>query len=355
MLGLPIESSYIDDCIKMGAERIGWKAKWGKKQSGTKRRGVGVATMSHCSGSWPLLLEHSGAMLKFNEDGSANLIINPGSPGTHIWGTLSQIAAEELGMQPEDFHIVTGETDKTLFDLGSHASRSTYVTGTAVLMAAREAKKQLLERAGKMLGVSPNALEIKNRKIYVKASPDKSVTIPEVARAAVYNMKGEAMTPVGTASFSNPPASPSTAAYFAEVEVDTETGEVKVVKFIDAIDCGTAINPMSVEGQCEGGIQEGIGYALTEDFFVNKQTGALESDNFTTYKMLSSLDMPETEIILVNKPDPKGPFGAKGVGEPALVGIAPAIANAVYDAVGVRITDLPITPEKVLKALKGKK
>ena len=353
-MALPIESTYLEDCLKAGAESIGWQVKWGRKKEGLKRRGVGMATMTHCSGAYPLLIEHSGAMVKFNEDGSLNLIVNPGSPGTHIWGTLSQIAAEELGIYSEDIHIVTGETDKTLFDLGSHASRSTHVTGLAVLRAAREAKEQMLERAGKMLEVSPGELEVKDRRVYVKTAPDKGLSVSEVVRSAMWDLKGEAMNIAGKSSVASTWFSPPTAAYFTEVEVDTETGEVEVLKFITVVDCGTAINPMTVEGQCEGGIQQGLGYAMMEDFSINKETGVLESDNFTTYKMPSSLDMPETEIIIINKPDPKGPFGAKGVAEPGLVGIAPAIANAIYDAVGIRITDLPITPEKVLKALKEK-
>ena len=352
--GLPIESTYLEDCIKAGAERIGWWEKRGRKEEGIKRRGIGMATMTHCSGAYPLLLEHSGAIVKFNEDGSVNLVVNPGSPGTHIWGALSQIAAEELGIHPEDIHIVTGETDKTLFDLGSHASRSTYVTGNAVLEAAREAKRQLLERAAKMLEASPEDLEVKDKRVYLKSAPEKGLSVSEVVRSAMWDMKGECLNIAGKSSFASKWTSPPTAAYFAEVEVDIETGEVKVLRFITAVDCGTAINPMTVEGQCEGGIQQGIGYALTEDFVINKETGVLESDNFTTYKMPTALDMPETEIIIINKPDPKGPFGAKGVGEPATVGVAPAIANAIYDAVGVRVLDLPVTPEKLLKALKEK-
>ncbi|MDH5695692.1 MAG: molybdopterin-dependent oxidoreductase, partial [Dehalococcoidia bacterium] len=176
-MGLPIESSYIDDCIREGAERIDWKEKRGKRKEGKVRRGVGMATMTHCSGAWPLLIEHSNAFIKLNEDGTANLTINPGSPGTHVWGTLAQIAAEELGIPAEDIDIVTGSTDVTMFDLGSHASRSTYVTGNAVLEAAQQAKAQLLERAAKMLDVSPDELEVKNKQVYSKKAPQKSISV----------------------------------------------------------------------------------------------------------------------------------------------------------------------------------
>jgi xanthine dehydrogenase molybdenum-binding subunit len=280
--------------------------------------------------------------------------VNPGSPGTHIWGALAQIAAEELGIGVEDVNIVTGSTDTTLFDLGSHASRSTYVTGNAVLEAARQAKAQLLQRAGKMLGVPPDELEVKDKQVYSVKTPDKRISVADVSYDAIWNLKGESLTIAGKSSWASHYNSVPTAAYFAEVEVDTETGVVKVIRFITAVDCGKAINPMTVEAQCEGGIQEGMGYALTEEYVINKETGVVESDNFTTYKMPGTLDMPETDVIIIDKPDPKGPFGAKGVGEPALVGVAPAIANAIYDAIGVRITSLPITPERVLAALKAK-
>ncbi len=148
--------------------------------------------------------------------------------------------------------------------------------------------------------------------------------------------------------------SPSFQAGFAEVEVDTETGEVKVLKIVIAHDIGRAINPMTVEGQLEGAIVQSTGYALCEDLSIN-QSGVIESDNFTTYKIPSTLDIPETEVILVEQPVPSGPFGAKSVGEAGINAVAPAIANAIYDAVGVRIKDLPITPEKVLKALQQKR
>ena len=145
---------------------------------------------------------------------------------------------------------------------------------------------------------------------------------------------------------------PPFAAVFAEVEVDTETGEVKILKILYVADSGRAINPATVEGQLEGGIALSVGYCLTENYFINKESGVLESDNFTTYKIPSALDMPETEVILYEEPVPSGPFGAKGVGQGTMVAVTPAIANAIYDAVGVFITDMPATAEKILEALK---
>jgi len=311
--------------------------------------------MTHCSGAAPLYLDHSNALIKLNEDGSADLTVHPAPLGQGIWGTLSQIAAEELGIGVEDIHIVTGDTDVTLFEYGSDASRSAYAIGNATLIAAHQAKEQILERAAKMLGVSPDELEIKDRQVYVGANPKKSISVAEVCYDAIYNFKGECLNISGKCSWEGRWNSPPTGAFFAEVEVNTETGRVKVIRLVTAMDCGKAINPTAVEGQLEGGMQQGLGYGLTEDYIINKDTGVVESDNYDNYKMPGVLDMPETtKVIIIDEPDPRGPFGAKGVGEPGMVGVAPAIANAIYDAIGVRIRELPITPEKVLKALEKK-
>ncbi len=350
-MGLRLESTYLEECIKQGAEAIGWKEKRGKGKEGKIRRGVGMATMTHCSGAAPLYLDHSNASIKLNEDGSADLVVHPAPVGQHIWGALSQIAAEELGIQPEDINIVTGDTDVTLFEYGSDASRSTYAVGNATLIAARQAKEQILERAAKMLEVSPDELEISDRQISVRTDPKKGISVAEVCYDAIYNFKGECLNISGKCSWESKWNSPPTGAFLAEVEVNTETGRVTVARLVTAMDCGKAINPMAVEGQLEGGMQQGIGYGLTEDYLINKDTGVVESVNYDSYKMPGILDMPETRVIIIDEPDPKGPFGAKGVGEPGMVGIAPAIANAIYDAIGVRIRDLPITPEKVLEAL----
>ena len=136
--------------------------------------------------------------------------------------------------------------------------------------------------------------------------------------------------------------------------MDIETGRVRVPRIVVAMDCGTAINPMAVEGQIEGGVQQGLGYALTENYIINKDTGVVETTNYDSYKVPGFLDMPQCDIIIVNKPDPKGPFGAKGVGEPGMVGIAPSIANAIHDAIGVRLRELPMTPERILAALEAR-
>ncbi len=353
--GLPIENCALDDCIKAGAERIGWKEKRGRKKEGVvKRRGVGMAIMMHVSGTHPHNLEHSNAFIKLNEDGSANLAVSACDMGQNILGTLAQIAAEELGLSAEDIHIVSGDTDTTMFDAGQHASRSLYVIGNAVQRAAAEAKGQLLERAAKNLEVSADELEVKLGRVYVKAALGKGVSVAEVVRDAIYNYQGECLNISGKCSW-EPGQSPQYNAIFTEVEVDAETGEVKLLKLVVVQDSGQVINPTIVEGQLEGGIMQGIGYGLTEDFVINKDTGVLESDNFTTYKIPSALDTPDIEVILVEQPVPSGPFGAKGVGEAGINAVAPAIANAIYDAVGVRIKELPITPEKVLKGLESKK
>ena len=350
----PIESCALSECIKTGAEKIGWKKKRARKESGVRKRGVGMATALHVSGGHPFTLEHSSVLVKFNEDGSASLVVSPGELGQGILGTVAQITAEELGIHYEDIHIVTGDTDTTLFDVGAHASCQLYVIGNAALGAARDARGKLLQRAAQTLEVSAEELDTKDGQVFVKANPEKQVSIAEVVTDAMYNFQGDCLHIVGSSTFSPTRQSPPYQAVFIDLEVDTETGEVKLLKVVAANDCGRAINPTTVEGQIEGGIVQGIGYTLTEDYLINKDTGVLESDNFATYKIPSTLDLPEIEVILVEQPDPAGPFGGKGVGELGPLGIAPAIANAIYNAVGVRITELPITPEKVLSGLKAK-
>jgi xanthine dehydrogenase molybdenum-binding subunit len=350
---VPIENCALDECIKSGADSIGWKAERKGKKEGALRRGIGMAIIMQVSGTFPVNLEHTNAFIKLNEDGSAHLTVSACDMGQGILGALGQIAAEELGLRPEDIQLVSGDTDITMFDTGQHGSRSCYVMGNAVMRAARQAKMQLFERVAKMLEVSTADLESREGWINVKGSPDKGISIASVARDAIYNFKGESLNISGKCSWEPRSNSPSFEAAFAHVEVDTETGEVKVLKIVVAHDIGRAINPMTVEGQLEGSIGQTLGYCLSEVLYITKETGIIESDNYTTYKIPSAPDFPKTRIILVEEPVASGPFGAKSVGEAGMCAIAPAIANAVYDAVKVRIKELPISPEKVFKALKG--
>jgi len=353
--GMPIETYTQEKCIRTGAEKIGWKEKRAQKRAkGSKRYGVGMATFFDVSGGQPFEIFDRNMKITLDEDGAA--IINTGIPdvGANLPGTAAQIAAEVLGLRYEDIHIVNGNTDDCLWDPGIGANSGLYGVGNVVIKVATELKKQILERAAKNLGVPPDELDIKDRKVYVKADPNKNMTVAEVSKAAIYNHEGQHHHIFAKGWF-EPTKNPSpTGAAFADVEVDIETGEIKISKLVFVQDSGRIINPVTVEGQLDGGIACGLGYALFEDYYTNPKTGVLESDNFNTYKIPSSLDLPDTEVILVEEPTPSGPFGAKGVGMCGVVPIAAAIANAVYDAVGIRIKGMPLTPEKVLKAIKSK-
>jgi xanthine dehydrogenase molybdenum-binding subunit len=251
--------------------------------------------------------------------------------------------------------VITGDTDITLFDIGSHASRSTYVIGNAVVDAGRKIKQIVLERAAERLEVAADKLDMKKGEIYVKSSPHKRISVAEISHDAIYNYGTDGQHIIATGSFQSLSHCPNFQAGFAEIEVDMETGVIKVLKFVIAHDIGRAINPQNVEGSLEGAAAQGLGYALSEDLIIDKNTGKVLTDSFATYKMPSTLDMPKIDVILVEEPAPTGPFGAKGVGEPGMTNVAPAIANALYDAVGVRIHTLPMTPEKVLEALNAVK
>jgi xanthine dehydrogenase molybdenum-binding subunit len=350
--GDPMETCPLEELVKIGAEKIGWAEKRAlPKQKGTKRYGLGMGIMMDMTGTPGSTLQHRNAFVKFNADGSVNVMVNAYDPGTNLPGVCAQLAAEVLGLRYEDIHVVTGDTDSTMFDCGVGGSAGVYQTGQAVMNAANEAKKQLLERAGKILELNPDELEVKDRRIYLKSDPQKGISVGEVARQATYNFERDHLNISGKGSFTATVSPPPMAAVFAEVEVDVETAEVDLLKILFVNDAGTVINPNTVEGQVEGGIAQSIGYALTEDFIVNKRTGALQSDNFTTYKLPSTLDMPETEVVHYVEPVPSGPFGAKAVGHGSMTAVSPAIANAIYDAVGVFITDMPATPEKILEAM----
>ena len=328
-----------------------------------KRRGRGIACMWYPVG-FTVAANPSAAVVKVNEDGTATLLTGTVETGQGSLTILAQIAAQELGIATDDVHVVSADTDTTPMDTGAIASRTTYVTGNAVRLAAEQAKGMLFEVAAPLLNVKPSQLELKDHKIQVKGFPGRNMHIGDVANHA-RTVSGQ--PPIGSGTF-NPATvalDPDTgqgipfatyvyATQIAEVDVDDETGEVEVLRIVASHDCGTPINPMLVEGQVEGGISMGVGFALEEEMLFDAK-GRQINPNLTNYIMPTSLDMPKIEVDIVDNFDPTGPFGAKGVGEPTCVSTAAAILNAIHNAVGVRITSLPATAEKVFAAIKAKR
>jgi xanthine dehydrogenase molybdenum-binding subunit len=362
-------STYrLQECLEKGAEQFGWaKRRPAAAGDGTKKKGIGLACqplwVSGCLG-FPDIYEHSGAILKLNVDGTADVSMATIDLGSGQTTVLSQIAAEELGVPMEAVRFTYADTETVPFDAPSHASRVTYSAGNAVKVAAGSVKKRLLELAGAALKAAPDSLEISAGRVRVKDSPDKGMTISDVVKMAespYVTMVPDGMqksnlqekgTLVGISSLA-PSSNPSPAsAEFVEVEVDTETGEVKVLRVVFAHDIGRVINPAGAEGQVEGGFQQGLGFALMENLVFDQTSGACLAGDFLNYKMPTALEMPsEIKSIFIESEEPTGPFGAKSLSEPCLIVPAPAIANAIYNAIGVRIRELPITPEKILAAL----
>ncbi|MDR2837682.1 MAG: molybdopterin-dependent oxidoreductase [Azonexus sp.] len=363
-------STYgLPECLRQGAEKIGWTAAIAApKSEGAKKRGFGLAVhpvwVSGCMG-FPDIYEHSGAMIKLNRDGTADLATASMDIGSGQIVTLCQIAAEELGLPAGAVRMSSqSDTDNVPFDAPTHASRVTYSSGNAVKTAAAAAKKRLFEVAATMMEVSPDDLEVAKGVVSVKGAPGKSVTVAEVARRAespFVQMTPEGPKPttieekgtiIGMASLS-PKSNPTPcAAQFVEVEVDTETGQVSVLRAVYAHDIGRVINPAAAEGQIEGGFQQGMGYALMEEIQFDPETGACLTSDFLDYKIPTAVEMPrQMDSIFIETNEPTGPFGAKSIGECCVITPAPAIANAIYNAIGVRFTQLPITPEKILRGL----
>jgi putative selenate reductase molybdopterin-binding subunit len=293
------------------------------------------------------------ASIKMNDDGSFNLLVGATDIGTGSDTVLAQIAAETLGCPVSDIIPYSSDTDFTPFDTGAYASSTTYISGGAVKKAAEKVREQIFERAGMMLGhADPHgrppseAMVLRDRAVHV--ADGRSVSLEAVALHSLHTEEQQQI--MATASHMSYQSPPPFAAQYAEVEVDTETGQVTVIKLVMAVDCGTAINPQTAEGQIEGGMAQALGYAVCEDMLYDER-GRLLTTRFGDYRIFQADEMPELQAILVPTYEPSGPFGAKAVAEIPMDGVAPAVGNAVQHAVGVRLRDLPLTPEKVWRAL----
>jgi putative selenate reductase molybdopterin-binding subunit len=282
-----------------------------------------------------------------NEDGSFFLQVGASDVGGGADTVLAQIAAETLGVSLDRIVITSGDTDVTPFDVGAYASSTTIISGGAVKKAAEKVRAQVLAIAAQMLDAPVESLACAGNEAFTAGADRRSVMMSEIALRALYQEKVQIMD---GASHFNTDSPPPFCANFAEVEVDTGTGEVHVLHLATAVDPGTAVNPMQAEGQVEGAVAQGLGFALTEELLLDK-AGRPLNPNFLDYKIFSAKDMPRLTTILVETDEPLGPFGAKSISEVPINGVAPAIANAIYNAVGVRIRKLPIRPEDVLRAL----
>jgi putative selenate reductase molybdopterin-binding subunit len=350
--GLPrvIRSCGLPGCMESAAKALGWTEKRAARSrdregSVSRKRGVGMACTMQGSGIAGI--DWASAFLKMNEDGSFFLQSGASDVGGGADTVLAQIAAETLGVSLDKIVITSGDTDITPFDVGAYASSTTIISGGAVKKAAEKVRAQVFAVAARMLDAPLESLACANNQVFTTGANRKSATMSEIALRALYQEKTQVMD---GASHFNTDSPPPFCANFAEVEVDTGTGVVHVLHLTTAVDPGTAVNPMQAEGQVEGAVTQGLGFALTEELLLD-QAGRPLNPNFMDYKIFSAEDMPKLTTILVETDEPLGPYGAKSISEVPINGVAPAIANAIYNAVGVRIRKLPIRPEDVLRAL----
>lgn len=345
-----VASSGIEECVAQGQRAIGWHRRtdpaWiAPADRPSIRRGLGFAFCMH--GTAIPFLDMGGCSIKINDDGSFNMLIGATDLGTGADTVIGQIAAEVLGVPLDDIKVYSSDTDVTPFDTGAYASSTTFISGTAAKMAAEKVRERLKERAARLLGVDqPCTIELRDKRAY---APDgRSVSLQDVALDSLHLEDQEQI--MGTASFVSPDCPPPFAAQFAEIEVDVDTGQVTVTKLVMAVDCGVAINPITASGQVEGGMLQALGYAHCEEFAFDEH-GRVLNAAFGPYKIYRADEMPDTEVYLVQTMEDSGPFGAKAVAEIPKDGVAPAVRNAILNATGVAINDLPFTPERVWQAL----
>jgi 4-hydroxybenzoyl-CoA reductase subunit alpha len=364
--GLRVTSYGLPECIEKAAAQSGWSGKKGKLPFG---RGIGMACSHYVSGAAnPIVrsnMPHTTVNIKIDRDAAVTIYSGASEIGQGSDTMQVQIAAEVLGVHPSRIRLVAADTELTPIDLGSYSSRVTFMAGNACLTAAKNMREQIFAAVAQKLTCDPARLEARDDFIFQRDDPAKrlgfddavilaiatdhhgglvaqgSYTPPEEARGGRH--KGAGVGPSPSYSYS---------AQVAEVSVDTETGQVHIERIVAAHDCGRALNPVTVDGQIIGSVYMGFGQAMQEEMIW--ENGRLMNSSFLEYRIPSTLETPPIESIIVESEDPEGPFGAKEAGEGSLAATIPAIANAIYDAVGVRITTLPLSREKIFQALREK-
>lgn len=351
--GLRITTCEMRECLRRAAQEIGWK---GRGMAGPNR-GIGFAAFFHVGGGARVYRSDGcGTILTVDDFGLVTVITGSTDLGTGSDTAIAQIVAEELGIPVQNVRVVNDDASIRPWDVGTHASRATFVAGNSALLAARKAKEIILNAAAEVLNTSISSIVVENGVVYDRENPSKRIEFDKLVRRIHFREGG---TNIVVSAFYDPPTVMQdeswrgniSAAYVfgaqaALVEVDQETGEVKVLKVVSVHDSGRIINPMAAEGQVHGGVHMGIGYALYEELVLEQ--GRVVNASFADYHVPTAQETPVVKAVFVENPDPAGPFGAKGIGETACIPTAAAIANAVYDATGRRVKKLPIKYRDIL-------
>jgi len=348
--GAHYASCGLKECITKAAKKAGWKKKYGRLPA---NRGIGIGCGVMSSGGKGMFIhDTSAAFIKIAEDGRASLFTGLPDMGQGSHTTMAMIAAESLGIDTGDITVISGDTDVDPFDVGSFSQRGTFTTGNAVKAACRDARQQLEKTAAAKLGVKPSKLVFNDHKVYPKNAPDKAIAFEDVVFDTLHSAEGRFVMGRG---FYNTPTTAASLAYsfgaqIAEVEVDPEAGMVKLLKMTIAHDVGRAINPLAVEGQLDGQAFSGHGQILMEECIMDR--GLILNPSRLEYRLPRPFEVPEIEHIIVETNDPYGPFGAKEVAEGPMVTTAQTIGNAVSNALGCIFNAMPLTPERVIEAIR---
>jgi putative selenate reductase molybdopterin-binding subunit len=346
-----VRSSGLEQCVQQGAAIANWERRYDPNWRFDParphiRRGLGFAVAMHGSGIAGL--DMGAASIKLNDDGSFNLTVGATDLGTGSDTILAQIAAEVLGVPTEDILVYSSDTDLTPFDKGAYASSTTYISGNAVFKAAQEVRQQIIQHAARHLFLDPDPQQMTLEGRQVWTHDGRSVPLDQVALHSLHQAtQHQIMASASHMSYESPPPF---SAQFAELEVDIQTGQVTVQRLVIAVDCGTAINPVTASGQVEGGVIQALGYTLCEEMAYD-HAGRLLTTDLRSYRVFAADEVPEMPVILVQTYEPSGPYGAKAVGEIPKHGVAPAVASAIFHATGVRLRALPFTPERVWQRL----
>ena len=344
--GVPFSSNGLRECLQIGSEAIDWGQPSEQPESGNLRRGKGMGMFIYRGGAGG----RSIARMRLESDGSLRLLTGLMDVGEGSLTVMPQIAAEELGVGYDQVLVTFGDSETTPEAPLTAGSTATFSTGTATKEAARQLKARIIEVVAPLLDTEPSNLQITDDGVEHIQYPERSVSFAQIAESA-----GEIEVEAAISPGSRDHVINSFGAHFAEVEVDTDTGQVRVLRYIAAHDSGRILNPKLAINQVEGGVSQMLGFTLSEQMLTDPRNGVTLNASFLEHKSPTLQDFPEMQVLFADVVDPLGPFGAKALGEPPSIGVAPAVANAIYNAIGVRIRDLPLTPDRVLNEIEAQR